>query len=57
MRNNGDPWTGTWISPNGVDHAVLNGYCVTCGGLHHRDANSASTEADAVTTNRGQNLR
>lgn len=34
MRNNRDPWTGTWTSPNGVPHVVLNGYCVTCGGVH-----------------------
>lgn len=34
MRNNSDPWTGTWLSPNGVPHAVLNGYCVTCGAVH-----------------------
>lgn len=37
LRNNSDPWTGTWLSPNGVEHAVQNGYCVTCGGLHQRD--------------------
>lgn len=45
MRNNRDPWTGTWLSPNGVHHAVLNGYCVTCGGLHERD-----TRHDSPTT-------
>lgn len=45
MRNNADRWTGIWPSPNGVEHAVIGGYCVTCGGLHERVASDPGQHA------------
>lgn len=28
------PHVSTWISPNGVEHTIVRGHCMTCGKPH-----------------------
>jgi hypothetical protein len=41
-------WVQTWISPNGVEHTIVRGRCITCGRVHESEPGPKFVKGDKI---------